>query len=211
MKVVLINGSPRPEGNTALALKTVGAELEAVGINTELVQIGAKAVSGCIHCGMCLKNMDKKCALKKDVVNDIIPLMEQADGIVLGSPVHFVGMSGNMKGFLDRAFFVSMANGGLFRNKVGASVAAVRRAGGIHVVDQLNKYLQYTEMLMPTSTYWTSAHGMAPGELAQDLEGMQTLSILGKNMAWLLKLVEHGKGVINPPARENKIFMSFIR
>lgn len=211
MKVLLINGSPRPSGNTAIALETVGQELASAGIETEMVQIGAKPVSGCIHCGMCIKNQDQKCAIKKDIVNEFIPKMKEADGIVLGSPVHFVGISGNMKGFLDRAFFVGSVNGGLFRHKVGASVAAVRRAGGIHVVDQLNKYLQYNEMLVPGSTYWASAHGMMPGEVTQDLEGIQTMRMLGKNMAWLLKLVEHGKGAITPPEKENKIYMSFIR
>ncbi len=211
MKVLLINGSPRPKGNTALALSTVGAELNTAGITTQLIQIGAKPVSGCIHCGTCAKKQNKQCAITGDLVNEIIPQMAEADGIVLGSPVHFANMSGNMKGFLDRAFYVGAVNGGLYRHKVGASVAAVRRAGGIHVVDQLNKYLQYNEMLMPTSTYWASAHGMMPGEVTQDLEGIQTMRMLGKNMAWLMRLVEHGKGVITPPAQEKKEYMSFIR
>lgn len=211
MNVVLINGSPRPKGNTALALNTVGAELNSAGITTQLIQIGAKPVSGCIHCGTCIEKKNRQCAITSDLVNDVIPRMAEADGIVLGSPVHFTGMSGNMKGFLDRAFFVSGANGGLYRHKVGASVAAVRRAGGIHVVDQLNKYLQYSEMLMPSSTYWTLAYGMLSGEVAQDLEGIQTMRILGKNMAWLMRLVEHGKGIVTPPAQEQKVYMSFIR
>ncbi|SHN67161.1 flavodoxin family protein [Desulfovibrio litoralis] len=211
MKVLLINGSPRSKGNTALALNTVGAELNAAGIQTEMLQIGTKPVSGCIHCGTCRKKQNMKCAIDTDIVNSSIPLLAEADGIVLGSPVHFANMSGNMKGFLDRVFYVSAVNGGLLRHKVGASVAAVRRAGGIHVVDQLNKYLQYNEMLMPNSNYWTLTYGMNPGEVEQDLEGMQVMRMLGKNMAWLLKLVENGKGVVTPPAREDKVYMNFIR
>jgi multimeric flavodoxin WrbA len=116
-----------------------------------------------------------------------------------------------MKAFLDRAFFVASVNNGMFRHKVGASVTAVRRSGGVTTFDQLNNYMNYSEMLMPTSQYWNVIHGSAPGEAMQDLEGVQIMRVLGKNMAWLLKLVENGKGTVKEPERESKVYMNFIR
>ena len=131
MKVVAFNGSPHKEGNTWQALKMVAAELEAAGIETQIVTAGDKPIQGCIACGMCAKNKNEKCVLPGDEVNAGIQLMKEADGILLGSPVHYPAMSGAMKSFLDRAFYVAGMNGGLFRHKVGASVVAVRRSGGI--------------------------------------------------------------------------------
>jgi multimeric flavodoxin WrbA len=211
MKVVAINGSPHREGNTWHALKMVTAELEATGIETEIVTVGDKAIRGCIACGLCSKNKNEQCVLPGDEVNAWIQLMKQADGILLGSPVHFASMSGAMKSFLDRAFYVSGMNGGLFRHKVGASVVAVRRSGGLPAFDQLNNFLMYSEMLIPTSNYWNVIHGRMPGEVVQDEEGAQIMRVLGKNMAWLLKLVEHGKGAVTPPEQEKKTFMHFVR
>lgn len=211
MKVVAFNGSPRKEGNTWHALKMVTAELEAAGIETRIVAVGDQAIRGCIACGMCAKNQNEQCVLPGDEVNAWIQLIKQADGILLGSPVHYAAMAGAMKSFLDRAFYVAGMNGGLFRHKVGASVVAVRRSGGLPTFDQLNNFLMYSEMLIPTSNYWNVIHGRLPGEATQDEEGMQIMRVLGKNMAWLLHLVEHGKGQVTPPRQEAKTYMHFIR
>ncbi|HJV65337.1 MAG TPA: flavodoxin family protein [Geomonas sp.] len=210
MKVVAFNGSPHGEGNTWHALKMVTAELEREGIETEIVQVGNKAVRGCTACNMCAKNKNECCVLPGDPVNEWVQKMKEADGILIASPVHYAAMGGTMKSFLDRAFYVAGANGGLFRHKVGASVVAVRRSGGLPTFDQLNNYLMYSEMLVPTSNYWNVIHGTLPGEVAQDSEGVQIMRVLGKNMAWLLKLVAHGKGAITPPEREPKTFLNFI-
>ena len=137
--------------------------------------------------------------------------MKAADGILLGSPVHFSGVAGTMKSFLDRAFFVSSTNNGLFRHKVGASVAAVRRSGGIPAMDTLNHYINYSEMIMPSANYWNVAHGMNPGEMEQDGEGKQIMEVLGSNMAWLLKVMEVGGKEAPAPAQVTKITTNFIR
>jgi multimeric flavodoxin WrbA len=160
---------------------------------------------------MCAKNKDERCVLPGDEVNDWIQLMKGADGILLGSPVHYAAMGGTMKSFLDRAFYVTSMNNGMLRHKAGASVVAVRRTGGLTTFDQLNNFLMYAEMLIPTSNYWNVIHGRSPGEVLQDEEGVQIMRVLGKNMAWLLKLVENGKGVVAPPEREAKRYMHFIR
>lgn len=210
MKVVAFNGSPNKEGNTYQALRMVAAELENQGIEVEVVHVGNKAIRGCAACYQCVKNMNEKCVLPGDDVNEWIQKMKQADGIILGSPVHYAAIGGTMKSFLDRAFFVTSVNDSMLRHKVGASVVAVRRSGGLPAFDQLNNFLNYAEMLIPTSNYWNVIHGQAPGEVAQDVEGVQIMRVLGKNMAWLMKVVEHGKGVITPPERETKTFFNFI-
>ena len=134
--------------------------------------------------------------------------MKEADGIVLASPVYFSGVAGTMKSFLDRAFFVSTANNNLFRHKVGASVAAVRRSGGLPTVNSLNHYNLYSEMIMPGSNYWNVAHGMHPGEMDKDAEGKQIMEVLGRNMAWLLKIMEKGKDEI--PAERGAVTYEFL-
>ena len=172
---------------------------------------GNKAVRGCVACYQCVKNRNERCVLPGDEVNDWIQKMKGADGIVLGSPVHYAAIGGTMKSFLDRAFYVAGFNNAMLRHKVGAAVVAVRRSGGLPAFSQLNNYLLYSEMLLPTSNYWNVIHGRTPGEVLQDQEGVQIMRVLGKNMAWLLKLVEHGKGAVAPPEREAKIFTNFIR
>lgn len=211
MKVLAFNGSPNKEGNTYHAIKMVTAELEAQGIETEIVQVGHKTLSGCIACGQCIKNRNEQCVIPGDDVNEWIQKMKQADGIILGSPVHYSAIAGTMKSFLDRAFYVAGFNKSLFRHKVGASVVAVRRSGGLPAFEQLNNYLCYSEMLIPTSNYWNVIHGTVPGEATQDEEGVQIMRVLGKNMAWLMKLVAHGNGEIVPPELEKKHFTHFIR
>ncbi|MBS6022506.1 MAG: flavodoxin family protein [Paeniclostridium sordellii] len=211
MKVVAFNGSPHKKGNTYNAIETVAKELEKEGIEVEIVHVGNKAIRGCIACGGCSRNQNERCVLDKDEVNEWIQNMKEADGIILGSPVYYSAIAGTMKSFLDRAFYVASSNGGMFRHKVGASVVAVRRSGGIPVFDQLNNYINYSEMIMPTSNYWNVAYGTAPGEVTQDEEGMQIMRVLGKNMAWMMKVVEAGKSQVKENEKEDKIFTNFIR
>ncbi len=210
MKMVAFNGSPNKEGNTWHAIKMVTDELEKEGIETEIIHVGNKVIRGCTACGQCMKNKNEQCVLPGDEVNGWIQKMKQADGIILGSPVHYAAMAGTMKSFLDRAFYVTSVNDGMLRHKVGAAVVAVRRSGGLPAFDQLNNYLCYSEMLLPTSNYWNVIHGTRPGEATQDQEGVQIMRVLGRNMAWLMKLVENGEGRVKPPERESKIFMNFI-
>jgi multimeric flavodoxin WrbA len=211
MKVVGFNGSPNKKGNTACSLNMVFEELENAGIETEIIHVGKKKIQGCTACLDCVKKQNQACSLDDDPVNEWIQKIKAADGLLLGSPVHFSGVAGTMKSFLDRAFFVASVNGGLFRNKVGAAVAAVRRSGGISTVDSLNHYINYSEMVMPSSNYWNVAHGLAPGQVMQDGEGKQIMAVLGKNMAWLMKIMEHGKEQFPPPEPVAKIMTNFIR
>jgi len=211
MKVIAINGSPKKEGNTYHALKMVGSQLEESGIEFEIIHVGNKALRGCLACGNCAKNKDEKCTTISDPLNEWIQSMKNADGIILASPVYYAGIAGTMKCFLDRAFYVSGSNGGFFRNKVGAAIVAVRRTGGSVTFDSLNHYLTYSEMIMATSNYWNIIHGRAPGEVEQDSEGVQIMNVLGKNIAWLLKMREQTKDSVPPPAQEKKIMTSFIR
>jgi len=211
MKMLAFNGSPHKEGNTYHAIRMVADELEKEGIETEIVQVGNQAIRGCIACYQCIKNLDERCGLQGDQVNDWIQKMKLADAIILGSPVYYSAINGTMKSFLDRAFFVQSVNGGLLRHKVGAAVVAVRRSGGLPTFDQLNHFLNYSEMLLATSNYWNVIHGREPGEVLQDAEGMQIMRVLGKNMAWLMKLVQHGRGAVAEPELEAKVFTNFIR
>ncbi len=210
MKVVAFNGSPNKEGNTFHAIKMVTAELEKAGIDVEIVHVGNKVIRGCLACGSCAKNQNEKCVVN-DEVNEWIQKMKEADGIILGSPVHYSGISGTMKSFLDRAFYVAGSNGSMFRHKVGAALVAVRRSGGLPAFEQLNHYINYSEMLMPASNYWNVIHGTAPGEAEQDGEGKQIMAVLGRNMAWLMKLVESGEGKVIEPEGVDKVFTNFIR
>ena len=211
MKVIAINGSPKKKGNTYHALRLVGEQLEAKGIEMEILQVGIKNVKACTACNMCAKNQDEKCIIKNDDVNDWIQKMKEADGILLGSPVHYAALGAGMKSFLDRAFYVSGVNGNLFRHKVGASIATVRRSGGLPAFNEMNNYLNYSEMMIPTSNYWNVIHGLFPGEVHQDEEGVQIMRVLGKNMAYLMELIENGKGKVETPAVEPKAFTHFIR
>jgi len=211
MKVIAFNGSPRKKGNTVSSLMTVMAELENQSIETELIHVGKEKIRGCLSCHTCVKEQNQKCVVDDDPVNGWIQKIKEADGILLGSPVYFSGVNGTMKSFLDRAFFVSSVNNNLFRHKVGASVAAVRRSGGLPVMNSLNHYILYSEMMMPSSNYWNVAHGLAPGEAEQDGEGKQIMTVLGQNMAWLLKVMEAGKKEIPPPIQVSKIMTNFIR
>lgn len=210
MKVVAFNGSPKKNGNTYHAISIVSKELEKEGIEIETVHVGDKPIRGCLACGMCAKNKDARCVID-DQVNEWIQKMIDADGIIIASPVYFAGIAGTMKSFLDRAFYVSSSNGGLFRHKVGAAIAVVRRSGGVTTFEQLNNYLVWSEMIVPGSNYWNVIHGTSPGEVLQDSEGVQILQILAKNMAWVLKLIQNGKDKIKEPERIKKVLTHFIR
>lgn len=211
MRVLAINGSPKAEGNTRQAIGIVAEQLEREGIVTEILHIGNRAIRGCIACGMCAKNRDERCVQADDGVNDAIQRMKAADGILLGSPVYYSGIAGTMKSFLDRAFYVSGSNGGLFRYKAGAALVADRRAGAMLALGQLNNYITYSEMFMPGSNYWNIMFGAAPGEALKDEEGVQTMRILGRNLAWLMKAIENGRRDLPVPERENKIRFNYIR
>lgn len=211
MKVVAFNGSPKKEGNTYHAIKIVTKELEKENIDIEIIHVGNKSIRGCTACGQCIKNKNEKCVLQGDEVNEWIQKMKEADGIILGSPVYYSSISGTMKAFLDRSFYVTGVNDSILRHKVGASVVAVRRSGGLTTFNELNNYINYSEMIMPNSNYWNVIHGTKPGEALKDEEGIQIMRVLGKNMAWCLKLIENGKGMVDEPKREDKIFTNFIR
>jgi multimeric flavodoxin WrbA len=211
MHVVAFNGSPRGNGNTAAALKLVVSELEAAGISVAIVQVGNQLIQGCTACGYCIRSQNQRCVIETDEVNAWIQLMKGADGILLGSPVHFASVGGTMKSFLDRAFYVAAVNGALLRHKVGAAVVAVRRSGGVTTFDDLNHYINYAEMVMPGSNYWNVIHGTRPGDTVNDAEGEQIMRTLGRNLAWLLKLIEHGRTAVPAPAAEQKVFTNFVR
>ncbi len=208
MKVVALNGSPKTNGNTYTALKVVCDELEKEGIETEIITVGNKNIKGCMGCGQCFKNKDNKCVFKDDA-NDIIAKMIDADGIIISSPVYYSGVNGTMKSFLDRAFYVFGANGGSMRHKVGASVVAVRRSGGVTTFNELNHFLNYSEMVLVSSNYWSVAHGTTPGEVLEDAEGVQIMEVLGRNMAWMLKVLEQSK--VEKPEQVKKVFTNFVR
>ncbi|MCL1910893.1 MAG: flavodoxin family protein [Leptospirales bacterium] len=209
MKALAINGSPRKEGNTAFALQQIGSSLKEEGIDFEMAHIGHKAIHGCIDCGKCARNADDKCASFDDEVNEILPLMRDADVLLLGAPVYYSGIAGTMKCFLDRSFFVAGVNKGRFRHKIGASVVAVRRSGGMTSFNTLNHYFLISEMIVAGSSYWNVIHGRKPGEAAQDLEGIHTMRTLGKNIAWLLKMKNSANQ--DEPQAEAKIYTNFIR
>lgn len=206
MKVVAFNGSPRKGGNTEICLKLIEEELNKQGIEMEIVQVGTKA-KPCTACYRCLEVGDGYC-IQKDEVNSWIDKMLEADGIILASPVYYGGIAGGMKCFLDRAFLTA---GNKLHHKVGAAVVSLRRSGGLETYQQLNAYMNTMEMVMATSDYWQVAHGMEKGEVMQDTEGVEVMQKLGRNMAWLLKLIEHGKGVIDPPETGARTMTNFIR
>jgi multimeric flavodoxin WrbA len=189
-KVVAFNGSARKDGNTAILLRTVLKELEAEGIETELIQLSGAKIHGCLSCRECSKRKDHRCGQTNDMGNFYIEKMEEADGILLGSPTYVADISPEIKALMDRACLVSKANGGIFRRKVGAAVVAVRRAGAIHAFDSLNHFFFISEMIVPGSSYWNIGIGREIGDVEKDEEGMQTMKTLGQNMAWLLKKIK---------------------
>lgn len=186
MKVIAINGSARKDGNTAIIIQTVFAELNKRGIETEMLQTAGKPVRGCIACYACFKNKDRQCSIKDDIVNECITKMSAADGIILGSPVYFTDVTAEMKALMDRAGLVSRANDYLFKYKAGAAVMAVRRGGATHALDTMYHFLHFNQMFLVGATYWNMVFGREIGEVEKDDEGMQNMRVLGENMAWLL-------------------------
>lgn len=186
MKVVAFNGSPRKEGNTAHLMAVLGEELGAAGVSCEVVRVGGRRVHGCTACYKCFANKDRRCSVTSDALNDWVAKMEQADGIVLASPVYFTDVTAEMKALIDRAGMVCRANGDMLRRKVGAGVAVARRGGAIHTFDTLCHFFLIGQMIIPGSSYWNLAFGGGPGEVKKDEEGVRTVQDLGRNMAWLL-------------------------
>jgi multimeric flavodoxin WrbA len=191
MRVVAFNGSARREGNTALLLKRVLDELEKQGIETEVVSLAGRDVRGCTACYQCYENRDGRCVID-DMVNDCIRKMQAAEGVILASPTYFANVSPALKALIDRVGMVARANDDLLRRKIGAAVVAVRRAGALPVFDAINRFFLIGQMVVPGSSYWNLGIGRDPGDVADDGEGMETMRILGENMAWLLRRL-HGK------------------
>jgi multimeric flavodoxin WrbA len=207
MKVLLINGSPRANGCTYTGLCEIAKELEAQNIQTEIFHVGNKPIRGCMACGGC-SNTEGLCVFKDDTVNIALEKAKEADGFIFGSPVHYAGASGQITSFLDRFFYAG--NG--YEYKPGAAIVSCRRGGSTAAFDQLNKYFTISNMPVVSSQYWNMVHGHTPEEVKQDLEGMQTMRTLGKNMAWLLKCIQAGKEAgVEMPEKEPRVWTNFIR
>ena len=202
MKVVLINGSPHRKGNTFIALSEVAGALEEEGVQTEIIQLGIKAVQGCIACNKCAEL--GHCVFQDTLYNQVREALQEADGIVVGSPVYYAGPNGALCALLDRVFYSCSE---LLAYKAGASVAVCRRGGASATFDRLNKYFTILNMPVVSSQYWNSVHGMRPGEATEDAEGLQTMRMLGRNMAWLLKGVKREER----PEPELRVMTNFIR
>lgn len=206
MKVLLINGSPKSNGNTFVALNEVSKSLRAEGVETEIIHVGSKPLRGCLACGQC--NGLKEC-VTHDLVNEVLAKFKDADGLVVGSPVYYASPAGTLVSFLDRLFFSSKFDKTM---KVGASVAVARRGGTTATFDVLNKYFTISNMPIVSSSYWNNVHGAAPGEAAEDAEGLQTMRRLGKNMAFLIKAIRLAREQMPLPALdEPRQITSFIR
>ena len=205
MKVLLINGSPRANGNTAIALTEMAKVFEENGVETEIIQVGHLDVRGCIACGSCHKT--GKCVFD-DIVNEIARKLAHADGLVLGSPVYYASANSTLTACMDRLFFSNHAD---LRMKVGASVAVARRGGCSATFDQLNKYFTISGMPVASSHYWNSVHGSAPGQAEQDAEGLVTVRNLARNMTFLMKSIALGKETFGLPQQEQRVATNFIR
>ena len=186
MKVIAFNGSPRREGNTFTLINYVLKELENEGIETEIIQLAGKKIHGCIACYKCFANTDNRCSVDDDL-NGCLEKMIAADGIILGSPVYFSNLTPEIKAVIDRTGLVSIANGALLKQKVGASIVAVRRTGSVTTFDALNHWFLSSQMIVPGSSDWNIGIGNNPGDVEKDAEGLDIMKTLGINMAWLLK------------------------
>jgi multimeric flavodoxin WrbA len=187
MKAIAFNGSPRKGGNTEFLLKKVLEPIGEAGIETELVQIGGKPLRGCTACKKCFENKDRKCSITTDIVNECIGKMIEADAIILGSPTYFAGMTSEMKALIDRAGFVSFANGRLFARKIGAAVVVNRRGGATNVMDSINHMFLMSRMIVPGSTYWNFGVGLEKGDVEGDKEALSNMKDLGETIAWLVR------------------------
>lgn len=206
MKVMLVNGSPHANGCTFVALEEVASALQQEGINTEIFQLGTEPISGCTACNYCKET--KRCIID-DNVNRFIDLAQDADGFIFGGPVHFASVCGALTSFMDRLFYTK---GLAVRGKPAAAVVSCRRGGATASFDQINKYFTIRNMPIVSSQYWNQIHGNTPEEARQDLEGLQTMRTLGRNMAWLLKSIEYGKQAgLTLPEEETPQVTNFIR
>ncbi|MBP3567921.1 MAG: flavodoxin family protein [Lachnospiraceae bacterium] len=205
MKVLLVNGSPKANGNTATALEEMVTIFAQEGIETEVRHVGNKAIRGCIACGSCGKN--GKCVFD-DMVNECAPKFAECDGLVVASPVYYASANATLIAFLDRLFYSTHFDKTM---KVGASVVVARRGGCSATFDELNKYFTISGMPIASSQYWNSVHGGAPGEAAQDAEGLQTMRTLARNMSFLMKSIALGKEKFGLPEKEQKVATNFIR
>lgn len=187
MKVTLFNGSPRKEGNTTYLLKTVSDQLESHGIETETIRIGGTVLRGCVACFGCVQNKDGRCVMANDALNDHLDKMRESDGIIIGTPTYFADVTAEVKALIDRAGFVARVNGDELKRKVGAAVVAVRRGGAVTSFDTINRFFAISQMVIACSDYWNFGIGREKGEVAEDEEGINTMKILGDNMAWVLK------------------------
>ena len=194
MKAVAINGSPRKGGNTEILLRKVLEPLSSVDWDTEFIQLGGKKIRGCTACYRCFSTKDARCSVKVDVFNECFEKMLAAQAIILGTPTYFTDVSAEMKGLLDRAGLVSVANGGLLRGKIGAAVVAVRRGGGTHAFDTINHMFLMSGAIIPGSTYWNLGFGLEKGEVAGDDEGLRNMEDLGRTIGWLGKAMSTHMG-----------------
>ena len=190
MRVVAFNCSPRKKGNTASLITVVLEELEKEGIATELFQMKGKKINGCIACRKCFQNKNQRCAVEKDVLNECIEKMLDADGVILGSHVYFADVTPQIKALMDRSGMVAIANERMFRRKVGAAVVVARRGGAIHTFDSLNHFFFINQMIVPGSNYWNMGFGREIGEVEKDEEAKETMTLLGQNMSWLIKKLQ---------------------
>ena len=205
MKVILLNGSPRANGCTHTALKIIEKELINEGIEVKFYEVGNKAIIGCTGCGACRKLGE---CVHGGLVNEVSKELESSDGFIVGSPVHYAAASGAVTSFLDRLFYSTRFDK---RMKVGASIAVARRGGCSATFDQLNKYFTISGMPLASSQYWNSVHGAKPGQVEEDLEGMQTMRTLAHNMSFLIKSIALGKEKYGLPEREKGQYTNFIR
>ncbi len=192
MKVIAFNGSGRKDGNTAILIKKTLQALEAEGIQTEFIQLAGEAIHGCKACQICREKKNKLCA-QNDKVNEYLPKIWEADGLILGSPVYFGMMTPELKALIDRTGYVSMRNDGLLKRKVGAAIVVNRRAGALATFSAINNFFLINQMIVPGSSYWNIGMGREKGEVEKDEEGMRVMEGLGKNVAWLLKQLEAAK------------------
>ncbi|MDM8313330.1 MULTISPECIES: flavodoxin family protein [Clostridium] len=204
MKVLLINGSPHKNGCTFTALNEVAGSLNKNGIESEIIHIGTKAIQGCIACGRCRET--GKCAFRDEVYNELFEKIQEADGVVVGSPVYYAGPNGSLCAMLDRLFY---SGSRYMTNKPAAAVVSCRRGGASATFDRLNKYFTINQMPVVSSQYWNSVHGNTPDEVKQDLEGLQVMRTLGNNMAWMIKTMKDAKYTL--PEREKRVSTNFIR
>ena len=210
MKVLLVNGSPIREGNTYVALSEVARALQAEGIESKILQLGTQPVRGCIACGGCRKAAQGRCVFDDDVCNRLCEAAEHADGFVFGTPVHYAAASGNMTAFLDRLFYSAPKE--TFCRKPAAVVTSARRAGTTAAYEQLLKYPGIMEMPIVSSCYWNNVHGSCPEDVQKDEEGLRTMRVLGRNMAWLLRCIAAGTAAGVPaPRQEPMARTNFIR